>query len=373
MIAVRFYRVPLPSRKPVTDGESSDQEHQGGAAVRAGRTAGRCAVALVLALAPLGALASPAAAATSAPPVVKASWYWNAKTLTTPVETLPTLPEPADAASGVPAGDLGVGYVAETLSSVDKVAAVDFDLTQIPAGSSFSSFTLTAPLDPAATQVQATPADVSACENIDVFTETSGPQDLQHSPPVALPTCVKGLLKDGAYTFDLTAIATEWSQGTPAVGITIRPTVLDTTSQRPFSIALQGKNAMKTAASWTAPVVETPVTEPVEQPVPAVVLPPLTGGGGTGGGVLPIVPDVVAPQVPGVAPQPSAAPAPQAAAFQPAAYVPRSMVPSSLWWLALLGMGAILALAWVTQSDPLVPAPADPRRQRFARAVRAAS
>src|SRR5207253_1130621 len=153
---------------------------------------------------------------------------------------------------------------------------------------------------------------------------TSGPQDLQHSPPVALPTCVKGVLAGGAYTFDLTAMANEWSQGTPAVGVTIRPTALDTTEQRPFSIALQGKNAMKTAASWTAPApVEQPVTAPVEQPLPTVPLAPLTGGGGTGGGVSgPILPDVVAPQVP-TAPQPSAAPAPQAAAFQPVAYVPR--------------------------------------------------
>src|SRR5205807_126028 len=90
------------------------------------------------------------------------------------------------------------------------------------------------------------------------------------------------------YSFDLTAIANDWSVGTPSDGISIVPTVLDTTSQRPFSIALAGKNAVVTKASWSAPapaVAPAPPVVPVvpAQTVPAVAPPPDLSSGTTGG------------------------------------------------------------------------------------------
>jgi hypothetical protein len=269
----------------------------------------------------------------------------------------------------VPDGDLGVGYVTDQLAARDKTAAIDLDLTAIPVGAVFSSFQLTVPVDAGAENVQSGPADISACENIDVFTDAAAPQDIGKAPPFAAPTCVKGVLNAAnAYVFDLTAMANEWSQGTPAVGISIVPTLLAATDMRPFSIALKGKNDITAKAVWSPPM-EDPAPAPAAPAVPAVVLPPILSGGG---GTLPAAPDVLTPQpqaLPAV-PAPQSNPAPQAVAIRPAAYAPRSLVPSTRWWLAVLAVGAVLGLAWITQSDPLPPVPADPRRARFARAVR---
>ncbi|MCU1624582.1 MAG: hypothetical protein JWL79_3427 [Frankiales bacterium] len=339
--------------------------------MRAGRVAGRSGVAVVIALLPVVGLAGPAHADTSAPAVTKTAWYWAEKTTVTPVAALPTLPDQANAASGVPDGDLGVGYVADTLAARDKLAALDIDLTAIPVGALFSSFQLTVPVDTAANNVQSGTADISACENIDVFSDSGAPQAITKAPPYAAPTCVKGVLNAAkAYVFDLTAMANEWSQGTPAQGISIVPTLLPTADMRPFSISLKGKNAITTKATWSPPVTQDPGTTappPVAPTVPSAVAPPPIMGGGT----LPAVPDVQVP-APQAVPQPQSAPVPQAVAIRPASFAPRSLVPSTQWWFAVLAVAGVLGLAWLTQSDPLVPAPADPRRARFARAVRSA-
>ena len=338
--------------------------------MRTAQVLGRCGVALALAMCPLLA-ASPARAETATPQVVKAAWYWAEKTTVTPVTTLPTLPDEANTASGVPAGDLGVGYVLEQAASKDKTAAVDFDLTTVPVGSVFSSFLVTAPVDSAG-QTVGTP-DISACENIDGFSESAGPQALSAAPPYAAPTCVKGTLAGGAWTFDLTAVANEWSQGTPALGVSLVPTLLPATEMKPFSTALKGKNAITVKATWSPPVAAGPPAEVPQEPVvpvvPAVAPPPVLAGGAvvppaTG----PALPDVAAPQVP----TPQQNPAPSTVALRPAAFAPRSLTPSTQWWLAVLAVGGLLTLAWLTQNDPLVPAAADPRRARFARAVRSA-
>ena len=336
--------------------------------MRTARVTGRCGVALALALAPLAAAAH-AHAESSSPQAVKTAWYWAEKTTVTPVTTLPTLPDQANAASGVPDGDLGVGYVLDQAAPKDKMAAVDFDLTSIPTGSVFSSFVVSVPVDSAG-QTVGTP-DISACENIDTFTESVAPQALSAAPPYAAPTCAKGTLANGVWSFDLTGIANEWSQGTPEFGVSLIPTLLAATDMKPFSTALKGKNAITVKAAWSPPVTESvpPAAPPTAPTVPAVAPPPVLSSGG----VVPAAPDapvpaVVAPQLP--APQDN--PPPAAVAVRPAAFAPRSLTPSTVWWLAVLAVGALLALAWITQNDPLVPAPADPRRARFARAVRTA-
>jgi len=365
-------------RKPVTHGENSstgsDTGHEGSCQVRAGRTAGRGAVALTLALWPLVGLAGTAHAETGTPQAVKTGWYWAEKTAITPVTTLPTLPDAANPASNVPDGDLGVGYLTDQLTTRDKSAAVDFDLTSIPTGALFSSFQVTVPVDGAANNLGT--AAISACENIDTFSEALGPQDMAKAPPYATPTCVPGVLNAAnAFVFDLTAVANEWSQGTPEQGISIVPTLLATTDMRPFSVALKGKNDISVKATWTPapPQISDPgTTDPVLPPVPNVVAPPPIQSGG--GGVLPTVPDVGAPQPVTVpqAPQPQANPVPEAVAITKAAYTPRTLVPSTVWWVAVLAVGGLLGLAYLTQSDPLVPVKVDPRRARFARAVRSA-
>ncbi|MCW2670833.1 MAG: hypothetical protein JWO27_2730 [Frankiales bacterium] len=337
--------------------------------MRAGRSAGHGGIALAVVLCPVVGLAAPAHADSSSPQTVSAAWYWAEKTAVTPVTTLPTLPEQANPASGVPDGDLGVGYVTDQLAARDKTAAIDLDLTAIPVGAVFSSFQLTVPVDAGAENVQSGPADISACENIDVFTESAAPQDISKAPPYAQPTCVKGVLNAAnSYVFDLTAVANDWSQGAPADGVSLVPTLLAAADMRPFSIALKGKNAITTKAVWSPPVTApAPLPQPAQGPnVPAVAPPPLIGQGGN----LPPMPEVQAPQALPQVPQPQTNPAPQAVAIRPAAFAPRSLVPSTQWWLAGLSVAVLLGLAWITQNDPLVPVPADPRRTRFARAVR---
>jgi hypothetical protein len=336
--------------------------------VRATSLLARSSLGLAVTAGAVLGVAGPARAETAEPPAVQAAWYWAEKTASTPVTTLPTLPDPANAASGIPDGDLGVGYLTDQLASRDKMAAVDFDLTSIPAGAVFTSFQVTVPIDTAAASVQGTPADISACENIDVFTDGPAPQPIGAAPPYAAPTCVKGVLSSAsAYVFDLTAIANEWSQGTPAHGISIVPTLLATTDMRPFSLALKGKNAITTKAVWSPPVT---APQPVTPVVASVAPPPVLPGGAVP--ITPAAPVLPAPQTAPEVPAPQANPAPQTVAVRPAAYAPRSLVPSTQWWLAVLAVAGLLGLAWITQSDPLVPVPPDARRARFsARFVRA--
>jgi hypothetical protein len=331
------------------------------------RTAGRACVVLLAAVsgAVLGPL--PAYADTATPHAVKTNWYWFLQTPTVEGETLP-VGAPAEA-SLVPAGDLGVGYLVDQLSSTDKVAAVDFDLGEIPQGSTYSSFRVTVPYDPAAQQVTTGTPDISACELLDAFQDAPGPSDLAKAPPLSLPSCVKGTFKStigaaGGYEFDLTAMANDWSGGAPQHGILIRPTPSLTTPQQPFSISLQGKNGITTKAEYTPPqpttppVAPGPVLPPAPQ-LPGVVLPPVTGVG-----------QVPAPTVPQPEPQVNPLPKPQTAPLA-AAYHEGALVPSGAWWLGLLGLLGLLVLTAAVLGDPLAPVAIDPRRRRFAGVVRA--
>ncbi|MCU1603115.1 MAG: hypothetical protein JWO22_3824, partial [Frankiales bacterium] len=85
-------------------------------------------------------------------------------------------------------------------------------------------------------------------------------------------------------------------------------------------------------------------------------------------------PDLQAPQPQSLPqlPQPQSNPAPQAVALRAASFAPRDFVPSTLWWVAVLAVAALLGLSYLTQNDPLEPVQADPRRTRFARAIRSA-
>jgi hypothetical protein len=348
------------------------------------RTARRAALVVALAGPSLALVAVPAQAASISPPVVKTAWFWAEKSVSAQGETLPTLPEQADAASGVPAGALGVSYTADQVGGADKVASIGFDLSTIPVGSPFTSFRVTVPMDPGATPVQAEPAAISACENIDSFLDSAGPQAISAAPPVSLASCVPGVYVAGkGYTFDLTQMANDWSFGAPSEGISLRPTLLDTTSMKPFSVAVAGKNAILTTVTAGLPAQgdpapQTPVVDAVDtvDPViPAIAPPPaLTGGGGviqaplTAGGVAPapqIVPALPAPQT---NPQPATVPS----AYRAAA-LPRDLRPATAFWWGLLGVGVLLALGWLVQSDPMAPSAVDPRRRRFAQVVRSST
>lgn len=341
---------------------------------RAGATAGPVTAALrVLTVAGLvlgsaGGLAVPAAwADTGNPTATKTNWWWS---LAAPAANGQKLPVGAPApASGVPDGDLGVGYVNDQAGTADKAAAVALDLTAIPTGSTFSSLRLSLPYDPAAHQAAAGTPDISACELLSAFPDAAGPSDEATLPPYSLPSCVKGTYSPtvgaaGGYTFDLTAMGNDWSGGAPAEGVLVVPTQGLATPQQPFSLAFLGKSGIKAEASWTLPPA---------QPEPAVVLPPAPAPQASAPGFAPqppvSVPTVPAPVAP--VPQPQVVASPQPQALAPVRYVPGALVPSTRWWLALLGVLALLGLTSLVLGDPLAPEPVESRRRRFAEAIRA--
>lgn len=345
--------------------------------VRAVHAASRAgAVAVLASCATTGLLGAPASASTSVtatPPAVSTNWYWAQAAPTVNGTGLPAAP-PA-AASGVADGDLGVGYVADQTGNPDKLAAVGFDITQIPLGATFSSFVVTVPLDAAANQLKNAVPALSACENIDTFPDGAGPTDIAKAPPLSLLSCVKGefkttIGKGGGYVFDLTAIANDWSGGAPADGITIRPTP-GVVNPEPFTLSLLGKNSITSEAVYSPP--DAPVVAPLPvTDLPGTVAPPPAL---TGVALPPVVPQIDAPQtLPQAAPllpAPQVNPAPQAAVpAASAAYSPGALTPSTNWWLAFLGALGLLGLTSMVLGDPMPPVVVDSRRRRFAGVVR---
>jgi hypothetical protein len=357
--------------KPMSNRITRRREHE------EGRLKGQVAQALVrgstatlLAAMAVGLPAAPAFADSAAPEANMTNWYWS---LVAPVVQGNAVPVGAPApASGVPAGDLGVGYLNNELGDTDKVAAVAFDLSAIPLRSTFTSFQVTVRKDPAAHQATVDVPDISACELLDAFPDGPGPSDLAKAPPDSSASCVKGrydatLGAAGGYVFDLTSVANDWSGGAPADGIMLRPTDSIDPSRKAFSLSLLGKTGITTTAEYTpppVPVVPPPVTVPgpvlpPAPPVPGFVTQPSIGAIGPGP-VAPVIP------VPTTNPAPVSQPSVAAAK-----YVPGTLTPGTNWWAALLGLLALLGLTSVVLGDPMAPVVVDSRRRRFAAVVSA--
>jgi hypothetical protein len=336
---------------------------------QAARILGRGSAATLLAAMAVGLPAAPAFADSAAPEANKTNWYWS---LVAPVVQGNAVPVSVPApASGVPVGDLGVSYLNNQLGDTDKVAAVAFDLSAIPLRSTFTSFQVSVRKDPAAHQVTVDVPDISACELLDVFPDGPGPSDLAKAPPDSSASCVKGtydatLGAAGGYVFDLTSVANDWSGGAPADGILLRPTDTTDPTRKAFSLSFLGKTGITTKAEYTPPPLPV-VPPPVALPGP--VLPPLPPVPGFV--TQPSIPEIGPPVQP-VIPVPTANPAPVSQPSVAAAkYVPGSLTPGSNWWVAFLGLLALLGLTSVVLGDPMAPVVVDSRRRRFAAVVSA--
>ncbi|MGZ6791853.1 MAG: hypothetical protein ACXVFV_02790 [Mycobacteriales bacterium] len=340
------------------------------------RTALVSGLVLCAAVGPLAGTGQAAAPASLKPAVTATNWYWAERAPSAAGMTGPTLPDQSVTAANVPAGDLGVGYANAQAGPADKVAAVAFDLTSVPLGSTFTRFQVTVPVDAAATQVQTGQPDVSACENIDAFQAGPGGGPLTDAPPVSDPSCVKGVFDPAkGYVFDLTAMANDWSGGAPSDGISLRPTTPDSTTA-PFSIALKGKGAITTLAETTPPPVAVddgglaPAPSPAPTSAPAAAALPASAP--VASVALPVSAPVAQVALPQTAPSPAvAAPPAPPVRIRAAGFVPPHDGPTSAWWLALLAGAGLLGATAVVLADPMAPAPVDARRARFSGAVRA--
>ena len=314
-------------------------------------------------------VSGPAYADTLGTQVDAASWYW--------AEQSGVGPLPAGAprdASGVPAGDLGVSYT----NDVDKVAALAFGVSGVPAGAMFSAFTVTMPLDPAAHQL-ANPSEapqLAACAALDPVVDGKDPGALSDAPTQNSVGCVDGKYDAGksAWTFELSGFATDWAAGAPANGIVVRPKPGNATQ---FNYAFLGKKDIKVVADYTAaapvvPVAPAPAAPPADAGSGFVAAPPSSFNSGTAP-VAPLNPVSAPVTAPQPAVLPPAAPAVAAPATTPVAATTKvdALRPDSTFWLSLVGLAILLLLAGLVLGDPMDPVVVDARRRRFADVVRA--
>jgi hypothetical protein len=306
------------------------------------------AAALVLAASPLWLPVSPGAASQTSH-VADAAWYWDV------VDT--TGPGPAglvSGASGVPAGDLAVGYT----NAPDKASAVLFnpDTLSLDPGT-ITAFVASFSLDPAATQVAPATTPVLACPLLARVVNSTSAQPLA-SLPAHGSRCATGTWSADKtkLVFDLRTTAEGWLAGESLTGLVL--VLADTVTTPTQNVFLREPVLTVTVASAAS---VTPEALPVTTPVPQAAAPMsgtagvLVGGSGSPVGSSPTTQPVpaVAPAV--TAPGPAHAPlhASSAAAVRP--FSRPALVLAGLATVALL---VCCGLGWP------VPVPGSTGRQR---------
>lgn len=176
--------------------------------------------ALLLAVVPAVAAASPAGAQAQAA-VDRDGWWYRVRTAETPLGAPPvTLPAPP---STVPDGAIAVGALA---GEPDKVAAVGI-VVEAPVGSTVERFVLRLREIEGAATVGAAQAAIVACPITSFW--AGGPAGPWETRPeadceAASATGVRGA--DGTWTFDLASVARTWLDpfaAVPADGILLAP------------------------------------------------------------------------------------------------------------------------------------------------------
>lgn len=313
----------------------------------------RLAAATLLACASVPLIGIGTASADEAAIVPSNSAYFFSKGVDKPEQT-PAPPPNATAlaADGVAAGNLAV---AATGGQEDKVSFLYFDLFTLPVDATVTSAVVTmttVPNSPTDVSFNATPASVVACAaGTQGFKEDDG-AGLANAPD-RLCTAFKAVGKAGtagAYQWDVTGLAQQWMTGAND-GVAF--TRADESPGSNFQVVFGKATTAKLAVTYSLPVVETP---PVAPPVtPPVAAPPVAGGfvPQPTDGFAPL-PDVVAP-----VPQANPVPSPVTSGNVPQTRnvaLSTSMRPSNQFWLAGLGLGALLVLVSLVMGDPTVPA-----------------
>jgi hypothetical protein len=168
------------------------------------------AVLTVLTAAAVSLCFFPTPASAAAAPVTGGSWWW--------AEQPEPLPAPVGQPAGnvpapeVPASDFAVAYKA---GASDKTTAVHIDTSEIPTGSTVSSFTLTFLEDPAAQQVAADGAQIKAFAASSYFADGGQARPFSEVPAYdANGPSALGKVNNHIWTFDITPIVAAWVAGT---------------------------------------------------------------------------------------------------------------------------------------------------------------
>lgn len=290
------------------------------------------AAALALAASPLWLPVSPGAAAQTSQ-VADAAWYWNV------VDT--TGPGPAgtvSGASGVPAGDLAIGYT----NTPDKASAVLFNPDTLGLGrdpGSITAFVASFSLDPAATQVAPATTPVLACPLLARVVNSTSAQPLA-SLPAHGSRCATGTWSADKtkLVFDLRTIADGWLAGESLTGLVL---VLPDTVTTPTQDVFVREPVLTVTVASAASV--TPETLPVTAPVPQAAAPmPGTAGALVGGSGSPVGSTPATQPAPAVAP-PMTAPGPAQAPLRASAAT--AARPLSRPALVLAGLATVALLA----------------------------
>jgi hypothetical protein len=300
--------------------------------------------------------ASHAAAASSTPSVLQASWFWqNAYEQANPPVAPPAVP-PSEP-SGVPSGDLAVAYTGAQDSAGNKtpakMTALAFDITGLTPGASVANFTFSLTLDTQATATNFAQQDamIVACLPTRGWPATApAGGDYTDEPTFDCATAVKPSVKGNVYTFAIPSIAQTWVDD-QNLGVVVVPDPKNTAA--PFQLVFTGPKTVKTSMAYS------PAT-----PFPSEPPPPPAGGGtnpqpAPGGNVTnpnpgPIsVGGVTAPApVPGeggVAVNP-ATPTNPSASVRPA-----SSAPSAGFWIAAAVLGGFMLIVSLVLGDPNPP------------------
>jgi hypothetical protein len=312
--------------------------------------------------------ASPAAAGSSSPAAVQASWFWQtAYEQSNPPVAPPAVP-PSEP-SGVPDGDLAVAYTGATDADGNKtpakMTALSFDTSALTPGSSVQTFTFTLTLDTdtSATSFDQQGATIVACQPTRLWPSTAPKGgDYTDEPTFDCSAKVKPEINGNAYTFKIPLIAQSWVDD-QNLGVVVVPDPKDTNA--PFQVVFKGAKTIKTTMVFTSGTPSAPAGGgSTGGTTTGTGTTGTTGGGvgtsGSGSGVpLPGSGDTTTPGG-GSAPV-VASPTPTIAAAPVAAIRPASSAPSAGFWAATGILGALMLLISLVLGDPTPPVASGPR------------
>jgi hypothetical protein len=296
------------------------------------------------------------------------AYYWSANPgtvdLPAPVGAQKPFPDQGKGADGVAEDDLAVAVSAPG-NAPDKWSALRWDLTDLTPGSVVSKAVIVVPLSTNPTSrptPNAAPGFVVACA-----VGNEGFADADAEPFVDAPSVkcdqfsAKARPVDGAYEFDITALAQKWTDSND--GVALYPSAEG--FAQPFTQVFAPRSEARLTIAFTPAAPEVVVPEVPTTPVdPGVVdggtttvpggtfdppVAPLPGLGTSGE-----APAVASPQ-----PQPGPVVQPRPRALQPVAAVATPLRFDAATWLAVAGGALLLALASLGLGAG-VPAPARP-------------